>query len=391
MARLPSEANPKDRKSFFRARDRSQYKKIILFIDDKVPEHDKHAGGSTIYQYVRLFCDMGFKVIYLPDNLYPLEPYTSELQQLGVEVLYGSINIKRMVDKKWEIFGLRLAGQARYSYKYIDLFKTLTHSKLLYFTHDLHYLREHRRYELDPDPKHLLESKRLKNLEFKLFAAVDVILTPSNYEESIIKKNFPDKKVFTIPLYFFEFPHENIKIRADFGDREGILFLGGFGHLPNVDAVLWFVKEIFPRVKKQIPGVTFTVAGSNPTPEILALQNKDLRVTGYVPELSPLFEISRVFVAPLRFGAGVKGKIITSLVHGVPVVTTSIGNEGLNLADAQEALIADDPEAFAAKTVELYKNGILWDKVAKNAEDYLKCHFSVEKAKQLMQDIFRFK
>ena len=83
----------------FLARDRSQSKKIILFIDDKVPEHDKHAGGLTTYQYISLFCDMNFKVIFLPDNLYPLAPYTSELQQLGVEVLYGSINIGEWLGK----------------------------------------------------------------------------------------------------------------------------------------------------------------------------------------------------------------------------------------------------------------------------------------------------
>ena len=238
--------------------------------------------------------------------------------------------------------------------------------------------------------KHLLESQRFKYLEFKLFANVDVILTPRNYEEGIIRESFPEKKVYTIPPFFYGFSSEDNKVESDFAKREGIIFLGGFDHPPNVDAVLWFAKEIFPRVKKQLPDVIFTVAGSNPPQEILALQNVDLCVTGYVPDLGPLFEKSRVFVAPLRYGAGVKGKIINSMVSGVPVVTTSIGDEGLNLSEGQEALITDDPEVFAAKTVELYTNQALWERLAKNALAYVQRHFSSEKAQQLMQDILSF-
>jgi glycosyltransferase involved in cell wall biosynthesis len=166
-----------------------------------------------------------------------------------------------------------------------------------------------------------------------------------------------------------------------------MLFLGGYGHMPNVDAVLWFVEEILPRVREQLPGVTFTVAGSHPSQEILALQNEKLRVTGYVPDLRPLFEKLRVFVAPLRYGAGVKGKIVTSMMYGVPVVTTSIGNEGLNLTDGQEALIADGPEAFAASTVELYTNQALWERLAQEAQTYTHRHFGAEKARQSIQTV----
>jgi GT2 family glycosyltransferase len=380
---LTQHAPTKD--ELFLARDRSQSKRIILINDDKVPEYDLHAGALTTYQYVRLFCDMGFKVIFLPDNLYPDAPYTAELQQLGVEVIYGDINIKAWLEKFGRYLHYAWLTRPDIASSYIDLLKNLTSSRILYYTMDLHYLRERRHYELDHNPLHLVESKRLKKLEFELFSKADVILTPSTYEERVIKESFSDKDVFTIPSHFYKFPPESDKPWVDFSQREGILFLGGYDHLPNVDAVLWFVKEILPRVREKLPEVTFTVAGSHPPPEILLLQNEGIRVTGYIPDLGPIFEKSRVFVAPLRFGAGVKGKIITSIVYNVPVVTTGIGNEGFDLSDGQEALIADAPEAFAAKVVELYSNKALWERLAQGAQTYVRRHFSAEKARQLIQ------
>jgi FkbM family methyltransferase len=374
----------------FLARDRSQDKPIILVIDDTVPVYDKHAGGLVIHQYVRLFLDMGYKVIYLPDDRQPMEPYTSELQQAGVEVLYGAIDFEAWLARNGKYLHYVWLARPQVSIKYIDHLKNLTHARLLYFTHDLHFLRERRHYEFDPDPTHLFESQQFKNQEFQIFSKVDVILTPSHYEEQIIRENFPGKRVFTIPLHFYEFPPESSRPGPDFAQREEILFLGGLGHPPNADAVRWFVAEIFPRVKQQLPEVTFTVAGSHPPREILALQREDLRVTGYVPDLGPLFAKSRVFVAPLRFGAGVKGKILTSIVEGVPVVTTSIGDEGLDLANGQEAFIADDPEAFAARTVELYTNQALWESMATKAWDFIQRNFSFQKARHLIEAVILF-
>jgi O-antigen biosynthesis protein len=371
----------------FLARDRSRGKKIILVIDDRVPEYDQQAGGLTIYQYLRLFSDMGFKVIFLPDSLDPVAPYTSELQQLGIEVIYGGIDVKKWLGKYGKYLHYAWLARPNIASNYIGILKKSASSKILYFTHDLHYLREHRLYALNQDPLHLDESQRLKKLEFDLFSQVDVILTPSSYEEQVIKENFPYQKVFTIPLHLYEFPPEDDQPGVDFSQRQGLLFLGGFNHLPNVDAVLWFVREILPRVRERLPEVSFTVAGSNPPQEILALQHEGLRVTGYVPDLGPLFEKTRVFVAPLRYGAGVKGKIITSMVQGVPVVTTSIGNEGLNLAPGQEALIADDAAAFAARLVEIYTNQALWERLARQAQTYVRHHFSKAKARQLMQTV----
>jgi GT2 family glycosyltransferase len=375
----------------FLARDRSQDQKIILVIEQEVPKYDQNAGGLTIYQYVRLFRDMGFKVILLPDTLEPVAPYTAELQQLGVEVIYGDIDTTKWLSEYGKYLHYVWLARPEIGSKYIGILKKFTNSKILYFTHDLHYLRESRLYELNYNPLHLAESQRLEKIEFDLFSKVDVILTPSDYEERVIKENFPHKKVVTIPLHFYEFPPENGKAGVDFSRREGMLFLGGFNHLPNVDAVLWFVNEILPRVRQRLPEVTFTVAGSNPSPEILALHNEGLRVTGYVPDLGPLFDQARVFVAPLRYGAGVKGKIVTSMVYGVPVVTTSIGNEGLNLADGQEALMADEPEAFAAGTVEVYTNQALWERLALGAHKYVSGHFGAEKTRHLMQEVLGIK
>jgi glycosyltransferase involved in cell wall biosynthesis len=375
------------REGSFLLRNRLKGRKIILVIDDKIPEYNKHAGGLATYQYVRLFGDMGLKVIFIPDNLYPSAPYiVAELQRLGVTVLHGRIDVEKWLGRYGKYVQYAWLTRPDVASKYFDIIRKSSSARVLYFTMDLHFLREMRRNELEPHEQLLIESQRLKEKEFDLFAKVDVILTPSTHEERIIKESFPKKTVFTIPLHFYEFPSEDPEDGVDFAEREGILFLGGFDHHPNADGVRWFVSEIFPQIKQRLPDVRFTVAGHNPPREILALENDGLRVMGYVPDLGPLFEKSRVFVAPLRYGAGVKGKIVTSMMHGVPVVTTSIGNEGLDLADGREASIADTPEAFAAQTVELYDNRALWERLAHGAQTYVRRHFEASKAQQLIQE-----
>lgn len=162
--------------------------------------------------------------------------------------------------------------------------------------------------------------------------------------------------------------------------REGLLFIGNFNHPPNADAVTYFVREVFPQVKRDIPGMTLTVVGNNPSEEIISLRSDDVVITGYVPETEPYLKKARVSISPLRFGSGMKGKIGEAMAAGLPVVTTSIGAEGMGLVSGENAFIADDAESFARGIVRLCNDDQLWTDMASAGKQYIRENFSPGKS-----------
>jgi glycosyltransferase involved in cell wall biosynthesis len=174
-----------------------------------------------------------------------------------------------------------------------------------------------------------------------------------------------------------------------FGAREHLLFVGNFLHRPNADAVHFFAREILPLVRRELPRVELLVVGDNAPPEFAAYASEGVRLLGYVPEIEPLFARARVFVAPIRFGAGVKGKIGEALAHALPVVTTTVGAEGMGLRDGEEALIADSPADFAAAVLRAYRDEGLWRRLSDNGRAHAGRHFSPEAVGKVVNDSVR--
>ena len=364
-----------------------QKKMVILMVDDKVPEYDKYAGALTTYQYTRLLHSMGFTVVFLPDDLQKREPYVSEMERSGINVICD----KRFTFDSWiqtngSYITVAWLSRPHVAAKYMDKLKKHSHAQILYYTMDLHYLRLERQYEVDGNANVLREARYLKKLESSIFSKSDIILTPSDTERDIISNAFPAKHVESIPGWIFKhLPAEEIE--APYEHRKDIVFLGGFGHPPNADAVLWFVNEIFPHISHELPKVRFFIIGTDPPEDIKALASTSIVVTGYVEDLTPYLGKARVFVAPLRYGAGVKGKIVMGMSYGVPVVTTTVGSEGLGVANGEECLIADDPEQFAHAVVKLYTNHRMWEKLSENGMKLVKRNFSEPVVKAKMVDI----
>ncbi len=164
--------------------------------------------------------------------------------------------------------------------------------------------------------------------------------------------------------------------------RRTIIFIGGFEHPPNSDAVLYFAREIFPRVRAIIPDAVFQAIGPEPPPEVRRLSSPNIEILGYVADVRPYFDCARLSVAPLRFGAGVKGKVNQSMALGVPTVVTTIAAEGMYLVHGHNAMIADDPESFADAVVRVWTSTELWERLSTNGRENLREHFSVEAASQ---------
>jgi glycosyltransferase involved in cell wall biosynthesis len=147
--------------------------------------------------------------------------------------------------------------------------------------------------------------------------------------------------------------------------RSGILFVGGFEHIPNVDAAIRLVRDVMPAVWSELRDVRVTIAGSDPPPEVQELASPLVDVAGWVEDLQPLLERSRLMVAPLRFGAGLKGKVTQCLAEGLPVITTTIGAEGLEVRDGESIFIADDAGEIAARVVRAYRDDELWRRISR--------------------------
>jgi GT2 family glycosyltransferase/2-polyprenyl-3-methyl-5-hydroxy-6-metoxy-1,4-benzoquinol methylase len=339
----------------FWARDKSGNKKTILVIDHYVPHFDRDAGSRTVFQYLKLFVSLGFNVKFIGDNFYKHEPYTTILQQMGIEVLYGNWyanNWQDWIKSNSSRFDYVLLNRPHISIKYIDFIRTNTKARILYYGHDLHFLRELKQYEIEKNKDLLKSSEKWKETETYIFRMADIILAPSDEEMESIKELKVNNNVHAIRPYIFETVPKAVN---NFSERKSILFVGGFNHKPNVDAVLWFANHIWPDIKRAIPEVKFNVVGSSTPKEILDLAGNGIEIKGFVEdnELERLYGTARIVVIPLRYGAGVKGKTVEAMFNGLPIVSTQFGIEGMP-GNISFIKAANEAKEFGDEVIRLY-------------------------------------
>jgi glycosyltransferase involved in cell wall biosynthesis len=338
-------------------RERPPKKGTILIVDDMVPQFDMNAGAAFMLGYIRLLDACGVKVVYLPHDRQQTWPYTGALQALGVEVLPGEFSVKRWLAARGSDLDWVLLARPNVAVGYLEPVRRHTRARLLYYTHDLHHLRELRRYQTTGDRRALRESEQLRKVETRIFQAVDCVTTPSSEEVPVIEGMAPGKEVRVLtPWIASPRPCEPASRSVPLDQRQDVLFVGGYQHLPNVDAAVFLGTEVMPLVWRQVPSARLLLVGSKPTPEVLSLHGRRILVTGYVPDLDPYYALARATVNPIRFGSGLKGKILASMAAGIPVVTTSIGNEGIGLVSGVDGLVADDASSIASHIVALFQN-----------------------------------
>ncbi len=382
LARQPVEGDP-----LFLVRGRPSPRGVILVIDDKVPEYDKHAGAVTLFQYLCLCVELGLKVIFHPQDGQPLQPYTDVLQQRGIEVVHAPDTLAEWLAENGRHVDFVWTARPYVTVPILDLIKRSTGAPILYYTHDLHYLREMRRYELDGNAWAREESERLKPMELGIFAAVDIVMTPSTEEARIIAAEVPDARVAVVPPYLFADAAATDPATLDFTARRDVLFVGGFDHTPNVDAALWLVRDIMPLVWARAPDTRAMIVGHAPPAEVRALAGDRVEVTGFVPSIDPYFARARASVSPLRYGAGVKGKIVSALQAGVPVVTTGCGNEGIQLRHGAEALIGENEQEIATAILRLLDDAALCSAMSQAGAAVVRERFSATRARHVLRGL----
>ncbi|WP_242918218.1 glycosyltransferase [Pontibacter liquoris] len=373
----------------FWAKDRSKGKKTILFVDHYVPFYDKDAGSRNTFMLLQLLAETGYNVKFIGDNFYKHEPYTTTLQQMGIEVLYGA-----WYRDNWESWALENKSKIDFVYlsrphisiKYIDFICNNLNAKVIYFGHDLHYLRELKQYQVEGRKELLESSAKWKKLELELFSKSDLVLTVSEDEKTIINNDLNIQHVIKLPLFYYD----NFKpVITDFADRKDILFVGGFGHSPNVDGIIWFCKQVWPQISASIPDVNFIIAGSNPPQEIYELSSPRIHVKGYVTdfELQALYNSVRLVVIPLRYGAGVKGKTVEAMYNGLPIVTTSFGVEGLSGIE-NVIQTCQSEEEFSSQVIDYYSSIQNLEIKSAIELDYVQAHFSRDAMLTVVNEIF---
>ena len=356
----------------------------ILVIDYAVPTPDRDSGSVRMFGILRIMRNLGFSVTFAADKLENELQYISALNDLEVNVLQGYTEIRSHLQKYGNGYFAVIVSRPEMGERYLSVVRAYAaHAQLDYDTVDLYYLRFKRGAELTGNPDLVKKAQEYYQLEMLCCATADRVFAITDTEKKIIQQNWPNSQVEVIP----NIHSVNVSL-SPWSAREGLVFIGGYDHQPNVDAVVWFVQEILPIIAKSIPGIKFTILGSNPPDAVCSLASSNVIVEGWVPDPEPYFCATRVFVAPLRYGAGMKGKVGQAMSLGLPVVTTQIGAEGMQLKDNVHALIADTPEAFAAAVVRLYNDEALWKRIQQGSAAHIDKNFSESAVESILLKIW---
>jgi GT2 family glycosyltransferase len=348
---------PPDTELIERAARRLAGRRTAMVIDSFVPFEDRSAGARRLLAIMRLMRDLGWHVIFIADDGGEYEPYTTLARREGIEVVPHRGDANAAIADRPVNVDVAWVSRPDLLQKYLPVLRRRTNAKVIYDTVDLHFLRLQREAELTGRNNGWRD---MRELELELAHKCDSTIVTSDFERGLLIESGIESHV--IPII-----EQPVQTHAVYSARQDVLFLGNYTHEPNADAAAWLVGEIMPLVWERNANIRVTLAGAEPTPAVQRLASDGVRVTGHVPDLRPLFDSARLFVAPLRFGAGMKGKIVQSLAHGLPVVTTSIGAEGIGLTDEVNALLAETPEQIADAILRAYSDELLWSSLATEA------------------------
>ncbi|MFQ6599075.1 glycosyltransferase [Flavobacterium sp. C3NV] len=353
-----------------------KYDKNVIIIDTKVPEYNKDSGSRRLTEIIKLLIKNNVGVFLMADfkEYRFTTDYLQYFKDLGAVVYEPGIDksgkliakndfIKQVLpfaDFVWlhrpEIFA-----------KYHPVVKKIKPTAKVFFDMvDFHYLRFKRESELTGNADILKKADKYLKLELDNCKKADKIIVISDVEKESIKEFYnEDAKIISIGNIHQFIENEN---PVSFENRKDLLFIGGFDHKPNVDAVNYLAEEIMPLLWKSNPGISISIIGSNPPETIEKLNSEKFRVIGYAEDVAPYFYNSRIFVAPLRYGAGIKGKIGQSLEFGLPLVTTNIGAEGFDFQENRTIMVGNTSQEIVDNILSLYQNKEVWQKISSDSK-----------------------
>lgn len=359
----------------------------VLVVEACMITPDQDSGSVRMLAILELLQELGCRVSFVAENLEFRQPYVDQLRQAGVEVWhYPYINsVEQLLEERGGRYDCVMFCRHYIATPHLAHVRRLARRATVVFdTVDLHFLREQRLAELENSPSLMSTAEATRRQELAAIAAADITLVVSPVEQALLAQLAPQADVRVLSNI-----HEPKPESPGFHERDGILFVGGFRHPPNVDAVLWFLDHVWPLIRQALPELEFTIVGSNMPDTINSLSRPGVKIAGFVADIEPMLDAARISVAPLRYGAGVKGKLNQAMAHGLPVVATGVAAEGMDLKCGEELLVADSPEAFAAAVVRLYGDESLWQRLAAGGRNNIHRHFSRAVAKRVLAGILK--
>ncbi len=357
----------------------------ILIVDACTPTPDQDSGSIDMLNLIRIVTDLGYRVHFIPyTNFAHFGDYTKNLQQMGVECIYAPHyrSCDEYLRENSALFDHVLISRVTVADEVMDLVRQRCYgAKIIFYTVDLHFLRELREAGLTGDAALAAKARETERKELALMDRADVTIVLSEVEQEQLRKR-GKSNIEVIPL-IRDIPKASGNA---FELRSGVLFIGGYQHTPNIDAVDWLVNDIWPQVRKlaannKIAPIPLRLYGSKMPERFRDYACDDIKVHGYVGDLTDTFAHIRLSVAPLRYGAGLKGKIATSYEHGVPVIGTSIAFEGIKLEGLDRAsYCADSAAGIARAIVALYQDPAQWARHSRSARAYAESHYSMDNA-----------
>ena len=352
----------------------------VLVIDSCALTPDEDSGSLRMFNLLLVMVRAGLKTTFVARNLDIREPFAGQLRREGVEYLGTPhvTDLSRWLETSAYAFDLIIVSRKSNAEEYLNLIREVApHAKVIFDTVDLLFLRLQRQAKLENSDELHAAADQSQATELEICAKSDLVFVVSPVEAQLLATYVPPAKIALISNV-----HELHPRGPAFERRAGIMFIGGFNHPPNVDAVEFFLDEVWPMLADQLPDLVVHIVGSKTPERISRRASARIVVHGYVPDLTQLYQKVRLSIAPLRYGAGVKGKVNQSMAHGVPVVATSIATEGMFLNDGVDVLVADDAARFAQSVIRAYTDPVLWRKLSDGGKRNIEQHFSFATAER---------
>lgn len=348
----------------------------ILMAHDAPPMYDRAAGSLRLDYLIRMYLEEGHQVTFVCLHGHTFEgaevaPYLSRLRSMGVMAHALEIPVARGFKERpetgWKAFEALLlereydVAHLPWHYSAAQFIPHIRqhspHTRIVIDCQDVHFRREARRLMESNDPGMWVKYRKDKSHELANYRSADAMMVVTEEDRECLVRELPERPIHCVPDYY---PVVSGEAVPGFGARSDLVFVGGFRHTPNVDAVTWFCREIWPLLAERLPDIRFHIVGDAAPADVKRLASDRVIVHGHVSDLSTLLAGVRISVAPIRYGAGMKGKITNALAHGLPSVATPVAAEGMGLVEGRDILVAAGPAGFADAVARLYGDEALW-------------------------------
>ena len=357
----------------------------VLFVDYTTPRPDRDAGSYAAWREIELVQSLGYKVTFVPLNLAHFGSYTEDLERAGVEMIHAPffLSVAEFLERRAAEFDAVYITRYYVADEVVARIRQLApNARIILNNADLHFLRELRTALSTNDADRMANMRRVRDLELDMMKKADVVLSYNEVEHSVIASHTDgEARVMTCP-WVVDIPDTV----APLDGRAGISFLGSFNHHPNTEGVIWFCREVMPLLDRA--KTPLSIYGSGMGEDIRSLAGEGIDPVGFVDDVADAYDRHRIFVAPLLSGAGIKGKVLSALAHGIPCVLSPVAAEGIGLRHGHDCMVVERPQDWADAIAALSGDDALWAAVSKAARGYAAQRFSFAAGREKMRAAF---